>query len=116
MGWFFNEFQSFIDYLVKLLSHFTELGPIGGIMLAMIEAFFPPLPLTLFVTINVLAFGFLFGYLYSLAGTIVGSICMFFIIRKLGRRYIQKRIEKAQGSKICLDGFMTKDSCRFLFF
>ena len=88
--------SEFMDQLIALLSHFTALGPIGGVLLSMIEAFFPPLPLALFVTINVYAFGFLFGYIYSLIGTVIGSICMFYLIRWFGRRYIQKRLEKSK--------------------
>jgi len=62
----------------------------------MIEAFFPPLPLSLFVTINVMAFGFFFGYIYSFIGTTVGSILVFFIIRKIGQERFQRRIERSK--------------------
>jgi len=88
-----------IEFWNELLSQFTKLGPIGGILLAMIEAFFPPLPLTLFVTINVVAFGFGPGYAYSFLGTTIGSISVFFIIKKLGRGRIHRRIEKSRRLK-----------------
>jgi uncharacterized membrane protein YdjX (TVP38/TMEM64 family) len=88
-----------IEFWSEVLVHFTKLGPLGGILLAMVEAFFPPLPLSLFVTINVVAFGFGPGYVYSFVGTTIGSICVFFIIKKIGRGKIHQRIEKKQRLK-----------------
>jgi uncharacterized membrane protein YdjX (TVP38/TMEM64 family) len=56
----------------------------------MIEAFFPPLPLSLFVAINVMAFGFWQGYLVSWIGTCVGSIIVFLFIKRIRTSRFQK--------------------------
>lgn len=92
------EWLSF-ENLISYLEQFTKLGPIGGILLAMIEAFFPPLPLTLFVTINVIAFGFLQGYLYSWVGTCIGTLLMFVIIKRFGTGAFQRKIQKSKKLK-----------------
>lgn len=86
--------QEAMEYLSKLLEHLTNLGPIGGIILTMIESIFPPLPLVVFVTANVAAFGFLFGYIYSVIGTILGNILVFMAIRRWGKDRILKHIYK----------------------
>lgn len=70
---------------IGLREQMPYLGPIYGILLPVVEAFIPPLPLALFVTINVFMFGFVFGYLLSWIGTCIGSILVYFIFRKVGR-------------------------------
>ena len=97
MDWINRLFQ--LEYLITLLENLVQFGPLGGILLAMIEAFFPPLPLSLFVTINVMAFGFFFGYIYSFVGTTVGSVLVFFIIKKLGQERFERRIERSRRLK-----------------
>lgn len=72
-------------------------GPFGfifGILLAMVEAFFPPLPLAAFVTINVISFGFLGGYILSYLGTLVGSFLVFKILKRFGHGRIHSYIER----------------------
>lgn len=81
------------------------LGPFGflaGILLAMIEAFFPPLPLAAFVTINVITFGFFKGYLVSYIGTVLGAYCMFLLFGKYGRKYIQAYTAKHKKAQSAL--------------
>lgn len=77
------------EFYYQLIEWLGPFGFVAGILLAMIEAFFPPLPLAAFVTINVITFGFLQGYLFSYIGTVIGAYCMFLIFGKFGRKYIQ---------------------------
>jgi uncharacterized membrane protein YdjX (TVP38/TMEM64 family) len=85
-------------YWVNMLSQISSMGIFAGVGLAMIEAFFPPLPLILFVTINITAFGFWTGYLYSWLGSCIGSIIVFFIIKRFGQKKFQQKI--AHNEKI----------------
>ncbi|QSX07037.1 TVP38/TMEM64 family protein [Sedimentibacter sp. zth1] len=73
-------------------------GPLVGILLPIIEAFFPILPLVLFVTINVTVFGFFFGYMYSWIGNCIGSFLLFLLIRKIGGKKIEKKINESKYS------------------
>ncbi len=73
-------------------------GPLIGIVLPIIEAFFPILPLVLFVTINVNVFGITLGYLYSWIGNCLGSFLLFFILRKIGGKKIEEKISKSKYS------------------
>ena len=57
-----------LGFWEALLDSFGGLGPIAPIVLAMVESFFPPLPLIAIVALNVAAHGGLLGFLYSWAG------------------------------------------------
>ena len=56
-----------LEFWETLLDSFGNLGPIAPIMLAMVESFFPPLPLIAIVALNVAAHGGILGFLYSWA-------------------------------------------------
>jgi len=73
------------------------LGPFGfivGILMTFIEAFIPPIPLAVLVTVNVITFGFIKGYALSYIGTVLGSYCVFLIFEKLDRRFMGQYIER----------------------
>lgn len=87
-----------MDYenLSYLFDYVKKVGPLAGIMLPIIEAFFPLLPLVGFVIINVAVFGFFFGYLYSWIGNCIGSFLLFLMIRKIGGRRFEAKIQKSK--------------------
>lgn len=85
-------FQSLLEMetwlnISEKLSYF---GPFYGISIAMLESFFPPLPLALFVTINVMIFGPVLGYLYSWIGTCLGASIVYLLLTKFGRHRFLK--------------------------
>lgn len=65
-----------LGFWEALLDSFGNLGPIAPIVLAMVESFFPPLPLIAIVALNVAAHGGLLGFLYSWAGVALGGCIM----------------------------------------
>ena len=100
MGWIHQ--LGTLEYWEALLAGFEGLGPLVPILLAMVESFFPPLPLIAIVALNVAAHGGLLGFLYSWAGVALGGSIMFLFWRRLVKRYFWKvasrwpRLEKAQ--------------------
>lgn len=85
------------DEQVKhLLNQYENLGPLPGLLLPFAEAFLPFLPLIVFVFANAAAYGLLKGFIFSWAGSSLGSILVFLIIRRLGRR---KWLQKISGHK-----------------
>lgn len=74
-----------METLSDLTSDYRALGPIIGILLPFLEAFLPFLPLVVFIVANVTAYGLLFGFLLSWAGSAVGAYTVFLVIRKYGR-------------------------------
>lgn len=84
-----------IENLIELIDKYRALGPIPSILLPMIEAFLPFLPLFLFVMASANAFGLGLGFLYSWIGASVGAMLVFIVIRKFEHlrffQYLQKR-------------------------
>ena len=66
-----------LEFWQTLLESFGDLGPLAPIFLAMVESFFPPLPLIAIVALNVAAHGGLFGFVYSWVGVMLGGTLMF---------------------------------------
>ncbi len=54
-----------LEFWKALLEGFGGLGPIAPVILAMVESFFPPLPLIAIVALNVAAHGGLLGFVVS---------------------------------------------------
>lgn len=96
-------FYDILDYFKtfdsEALIQFVKAGgPLIGIVLPVIEAFIPILPLVLFVTINVNVFGVALGYLYSWIGNCLGSFLLFFILKKIGGNKIEEKIKQSKYS------------------
>lgn len=94
--------QMFTEENIRdFLEQYRALGPLPGILLPFLEAFLPFLPLFIFVAGNALSYGFMFGFLYSWIGVSLGSITVFFIIRKFARHRLIKyaaKYEKIQST------------------
>ncbi|WP_445486598.1 TVP38/TMEM64 family protein [Niallia sp. 03133] len=75
-----------LDNIMDLIDSYRSFGPFPGILLPMLEAFIPFLPLFLFIMANVNAFGFWFGFLYSWVGTCGGALLVFLLVRKYGQK------------------------------
>ena len=91
-----------LEFWETLLDSFGNLGPIAPIMLAMVESFFPPLPLVAIVALNVAAHGGLLGFLYSWLGVAAGGTLMFLFWRRVVKRFFWRfasrsaRLQRAQ--------------------
>lgn len=86
-----------VEYLIENSTNFIESGGIiFGFFLVFLECFIPALPLSVFVTLNINAFGFFIGILISWIATCIGSIIcyliFYFIGNKLTEKFLSKRI------------------------
>ncbi|WP_138419749.1 TVP38/TMEM64 family protein [Aquibacillus sediminis] len=88
------EHNRFDDLIEQLLRTYESLGPLPGVLLPLIEAFLPFLPLVVFVMTNAAAYGLLEGFLLSWIGASAGAICVFWIIRRLGQKRFFRWIRK----------------------
>ena len=79
-----------LEFWLALLDRFENLGPLAPILLAMVESFFPPLPLVAIVALNVAAHGGLLGFLYSWIGVALGGGIMFLFWRRVVKRFFWK--------------------------
>ncbi|MGG0719169.1 TVP38/TMEM64 family protein [Robertmurraya massiliosenegalensis] len=75
-----------LENIMEIIEEYRSFGPIPGILLPMVEAFLPFLPLVLFVMANANAFGLWFGFLFSWIGASVGAYLVFLLIRRFGQK------------------------------
>ena len=80
---FFKEWIT-IENVMEVIEKYRSFGPLPGILLPFLEAFFPFLPLFLFVMANANAFGLGWGFLFSWIGSASGAYFVFFLIRRFG--------------------------------
>jgi len=87
--WITNE-----NNIMEVIDKYRSFGPLPGILLPMIEAFLPFLPLVVFVMANANAFGLWFGFLYSWIGASVGAFLVFLLIRRFGQKRFLTLLKK----------------------
>lgn len=85
-----------LEFWQTLLDSFGDLGPLAPIFLAMVESFFPPLPLIAIVALNVAAHGGLFGFVYSWVGVMLGGTLMFLFWRRVFKQFFWKFASRSQ--------------------
>lgn len=85
-----------IENIMSLIQEYRALGPLPGILLPMLEAFLPFLPLFLFVMANASAFGLWLGFLFSWIGACIGAFLVFFLVRKFGQKRLLVFLQKHQ--------------------
>jgi len=86
-----GDIKLIIDQVVNFM---VSIGPLGGAFLIMLESFIPPLPLGVFVGLNMLSFGHVFGFLLSYFSTIAGCMLSFLLFRYLLRDKYMNWISK----------------------
>lgn len=87
-----------MQYTDLIIQFVRDGGPLFGILMPIIEAFVPVLPLVGFVIINVSVFGFFAGYIYSWIGNCIGSFLLFLLIRKVGGERLKEKIKNSKYS------------------
>ena len=85
-----------LEFWQTLLDSFGDLGPLAPIFLAMVESFFPPLPLIAIVALTVAARGGLFGFVYSWVGVMLGGTLMFLFWRRVLKQFFWKFASRSQ--------------------
>ena len=69
------------DWIVNIMTAAQGYGPFLACFLILIESIFPMLPLCIFITINFMFLGPLFGFFVSWIFTILGCMVSFYIFR-----------------------------------
>lgn len=74
--------MEYVDIFVQnCISVLSFLGPVAGIVLILAESIIPILPLSVFITLNMITFGNAFGFIISWLATITGCTISFFVFR-----------------------------------
>ncbi len=85
-------FASFYDFVMNFIGSLGVCAPIVGSLLIVLESILPMLPLFVFITMNFIAFGKVWGFIISWLCTILGCSLSYFLVRKLGYNYVKRRI------------------------
>ncbi|NCU16564.1 TVP38/TMEM64 family protein [Pallidibacillus pasinlerensis] len=101
----FSSFKAFFteENLMELLEGYRSFGILPGILLPMIEAFLPFLPLIVFVTVNANAFGLGIGFLVSWLGAVIGAMLVFYVVRKFGQKRFMAFVSEHKRVKKLVD-------------
>ncbi|PLT33823.1 TVP38/TMEM64 family protein [Bacillus sp. V5-8f] len=92
-----------LEKILDVIQQYRSLGPIPGILLPLLEAFLPFLPLVVFVLANASAFGLWLGFLFSWVGSVTGAMLVFFIFRKYGQKRMLRFLQKHKQVQRLMD-------------
>ncbi len=92
------------ELLISLINSIGVFGPVLVCFIIFFESILPFIPLSVFITINFLAFGNVVGFILSWIFTIMGCIMSFYIFRK----GVQVKFNKIIKNKKTLENFMLK--------
>lgn len=70
-----------------------------GVFIIVLESIVPILPLALFIALNMIVFGNLFGFIISWIATILGCSLSFFIFRKGVSKWLYKNLDNKPRTK-----------------
>ena len=90
-----NKLEQIIEDIIEYIKFAVEnnniiLSIFIGVFLIILESIIPALPLALFIAINIIAFGNLFGFIISWISTIIGCSISFWTFRKLKKKIFKK--------------------------
>lgn len=88
-------FDKMYELIMSLINYMGIYGPLLGCFLICIESIVPMLPLSVFITINFISFGNVFGFLISWFFTILGCSLSFFLFRHFIRDWFIKKTKNA---------------------
>ena len=82
--------SNYIDIITNILK---SSGLIAGVLLVLLESIIPALPLGVFITLNINAYGLLFGILISWLGTCLGCYLSYLLFKFLAINFFDKHIK-----------------------
>ena len=92
--------ETIINQIIDVITKYMgEFGFISGFLLIIVESIIPVLPLAVFIALNVITFGSVFGFIISWLATVIGCMLAFFICRKLKNKYEKKYKDNKSISK-----------------
>lgn len=86
--------QQIIEFINNVVAGYSNVGPLLGSLLIVLESIIPFLPLSVFIALNVLSFGFIYGFLLSYFSTVLGCSIAFVLTRKVFHKPIHQRIKE----------------------
>jgi len=89
-----------IEFIDKVKELYSSFGVGAAIGLPLFETVVPILPLFLMLAFNILSYGVIMGYLFTLIGTGLGTVVIFLIMRYISNsRFVKGKKENMQVIK-----------------
>ena len=82
-----NLISNYIEFITNMLQ---SGGIIYGIILVLCESIIPALPLGLFITLNINAYGLILGIIISWIGTCIGCYLSYMLFKFLSTKFLDK--------------------------
>lgn len=82
------------EIIEEVINSIGSFGPVLACILIVLESIIPALPLCVFIVINFMTFGNIFGLLISWVFTVLGCIIAFFLVRKGFQNWFNKKVRK----------------------
>ena len=82
------------EIIMNIINSSSIFGPILACILIFVESIIPILPLFVFITINFITFGYVFGFILSYILTILGCCFSFYLCRGLLKDYFKSKFRK----------------------
>lgn len=99
--------------IVDWIEGFGVLGPAAYILLLASTIIFTPLPSVVVDIAGGLAFGTFFATIYTIAGGMLGATVNFYIARRLGRGFVERRL--GQRAMTQIDMYADRMGARLIF-
>jgi uncharacterized membrane protein YdjX (TVP38/TMEM64 family) len=86
--------EVFVENIIDIVHGLIEdFGPFIGIAVIILESMFPIIPLAVFIALNILVYGPVWGYIISWMATIIGCMISFTLFRHFFHSYINKKLK-----------------------
>ncbi len=93
--------REFIDFSITYITECLQyIGPLGGILLVLLESIVPALPLGVFITLNIHAFGSILGFFLSWIATCFGCFLSFFLFRHCFQKRWNRLLSRKNGRQL----------------
>ena len=96
-----GDYMEYLSNIVEYATNFIQSGGIlFGIFLILLESIIPALPLGVFITLNINAFGLVSGIVVSWLSTCLGCYLSFLVFRALSDLFYNKLAKNKKAMKI----------------
>ncbi len=93
--------EKIISDAVEQVTNLLQMcGPFAGIFLIFLESIIPVLPLGVFITLNMNAFGHVFGFILSWGTTCFACYCSYLLFSSFLSKYLDRFLSKKNAKQI----------------
>ncbi len=88
------------DYVNVITNILKSYGIVSGILLVLLESVIPALPLGVFITLNINAYGLIIGIIISWLGTCLGCYLSYSLFKYLSVKVLDKKVKNFKLKKM----------------